>query len=125
MYIIRRGLLGSAGRVYRVNNILGEDIICRDFERFYSINALTFVSTLTLSSRDLHEILRSESFVYQRARIRRASIIIAVKARLHALSRVRSATVVDVEARPLHRVWRLSFELPRVLACRWCGFCTA
>ena len=64
MYIIRRGLLGSEGRVYRANHILGDDIVCSDFERTYSINALTFVSTLTLSAVHLHKILESESFTY-------------------------------------------------------------
>ena len=88
LYIIRRGLLGSEGRVYRANHILGEDIVCENFERTYNINALTFVSTLTLSSIHLHEILESDCFEYQRRKIRRRSVMISVRARLHSLARV-------------------------------------
>lgn len=90
--------------MYRANHILGEDIVCENFERTYNINALTFVSTLTLSSIHLHEILEADSFEYQRRKIRRRSVMISVRARLRSLARVRFIDVVHesvaVTARP-------------------------
>ena len=71
-----------------MDHILGEDIACSNFERHYSINALTFVSTLTLSSHDLHSILSFKSFDYHRRRARKLGILIALRARLKNLSKM-------------------------------------
>ncbi len=88
MYIVRSGLLGSRGRVCARDSILGEDVVCRDFERQYNVMALTFVSTLTLSARDLHEIMDFKSFAQQRARARRVAIVLAIRQRLSLIARV-------------------------------------
>jgi hypothetical protein len=38
MYIIRRGLVGSRGRVFRAGDVLGEDIVCTNLERQYVVS---------------------------------------------------------------------------------------
>lgn len=72
MYIVRRGLVGAHGRVRRVGDIIGEDVVLAT-RRFYTATCLTFVDTMILDGSALSEILDDPDFRDQYQMIRKAS----------------------------------------------------
>merc|ERR1712023_241491 len=71
MYV-RRGLVGAHGRVRRVGDIIGEDVVLAT-RRFYMATCLTFVDTMILDGASLSEILDDPDFRDQYQQIRKAS----------------------------------------------------
>ena len=58
MYIVRRGLVGAHGRVYRKGKFIGDDMIMgSDMKREYRAQCLTFTDVMALSHDDLHMVL--------------------------------------------------------------------
>ena len=80
MYIITEGLVGSKSRTLRTGDVLGEDIICQHISRSYEAFTLTHVHTLTLSSKNLNNILAKHEFQALKKHARKTSLWIALKA---------------------------------------------
>ena len=80
MYIITEGLVGSKSRTLRTGDVLGEDIICQHISRSYEACTLTHVHTLTLSSKNLNNILAKHEFQALKKHARKTSLWIALKA---------------------------------------------
>ena len=106
MFIIRRGLVGSSGRIFSREagkNVLGEDIICRSQTRMYSAKSLTFVEAVALQSQDLHAILESSTTYWaQKRQIRRHSMWVGFRnVMLEVMRRIKSvrmiASVADLD----------------------------
>ncbi len=80
MYIIRKGIIGCGGRLRRFGHCIGEDIILKHGTRRYMATTLSFVDTLTLTSRDLYDVLESsDDFKAQRKVVRRAAVRLAFR----------------------------------------------
>jgi len=79
MYLINRGLVGSRGRVLRKGDVVGSDIICPKLERNYSAETLTHVHTMTLESKDLHQLLSLRQFSVLKNVTRRYSLWMYLK----------------------------------------------
>merc|ERR1740130_1347002 len=79
MYIIRKGLIGSQGRIFRVGQYLGEDIILAHATRPYSATTLTFVDCMVLSAKSLVQVLESGEFTAEKETIRLFAIRLSLQ----------------------------------------------
>ena len=109
MYVLRRGLVGSEGRVFNRGSVLGDDIVCLSQRRRYSARTLTFVDAMTLSSDDLHSILdtHADRLIAQRKLIRKHALRKALRNTLRVVTgrikRVSTlAVVAGIEVGRLH-----------------------
>ncbi|KDO27241.1 hypothetical protein SPRG_07490, partial [Saprolegnia parasitica CBS 223.65] len=85
LYIISRGLVARLGRLFGKGHFVGEDIVLNHGVRHYEVRTLTYVDTLALRRDDLNAVLETGTFPFKKARIRRASILLAIARKMEYL----------------------------------------
>ncbi|OQR83157.1 voltage-gated ion channel superfamily [Achlya hypogyna] len=85
MYIISRGLVARLGRLFGKGHFVGEDIVLNNGIRHYEVRTLTYVDTLALRRDDLNCVLDQGTFPFKKARIRRASALLAIARKMEYL----------------------------------------
>ena len=85
MFIIRRGLVASKGRVKGAGSVFGEDVILASVPYKYTATTLTFVDTAILDRSDLEMIL--ESFPHARRMLHRRAKRTSIRERMIVFSK--------------------------------------
>ncbi|EQC38482.1 hypothetical protein SDRG_04190 [Saprolegnia diclina VS20] len=85
LYIISRGLVARLGRLFGKGHFVGEDFVLNHGVRHYEVRTLTYVDTLALRRDDLNAVLETGTFPFKKARIRRASILLAIARKMEYL----------------------------------------
>ena len=62
MYIIRRGVVGSHGRIIGSGNYFGEDMILQSAIRLHDVRCLTYLDVYVLTKDDLEDVLELGQF---------------------------------------------------------------
>ena len=85
MFIIRRGLVASKGRVKGAGSVFGEDVILANVPYKYTATTLTFVDTAILDRSDLEMIL--ESFPDSRRTLHKRAKRTSIRERMIAFAK--------------------------------------
>ena len=79
MYIIRKGVVGSNGRIMGGGNYFGEDMILQSAIRLHDVRCLTYLDVYVLSKESLEDILELGSYPHIYKSVRRYVMKFAFK----------------------------------------------